>query len=463
MKALSAGLSDSSWQVHGTLRCIALSSLRCLLLLAAAFFAVVVQPGYLPSAVAAPRADKARSEKALTISASTYEELRQRYFKLRNTDSKIEKPNEWTRIAAELDSFIASYPKSAEAPAALLNLSYLWEQLFEHSKQERVLLQSLAVLSRLVREYPNDERADDALLRAADLTENRYHDVKGAIRLCDRVLSRYPASDSAPKARERLKILTLGLDRQAPFASAKAKPLGHTDAEWVVVLDPGHGGEDYGAQGSGGLLEKDVVLAVALEAEKLLEQDSAIDVVLTRRGDTFVPLAERTKIANEWRADLFVSLHNNASASGESAGLQTFYLDMAGDESSKLLAERENGVAALHGKQGDLAFMLSDLTQSAKQGPSIALAHDVHANLFSVAKKSWNGLRDRGVRPGPFYVLVGAHMPCALVELFFVDNQLDGALLAKKEFRAALAEGLAKGIRKYLSRGSVKPVTRASP
>jgi N-acetylmuramoyl-L-alanine amidase len=102
------------------------------------------------------------------------------------------------------------------------------------------------------------------------------------------------------------------------------------------------------------------------------------------------------------------------------------------------------------------------LTQSAKQTPSISLAHDVHGAVFGATKKAYGNLKDRGVRPGPFYVLVGAHMPCALIELFFVDNPRDGALLAKKEFRAALAQGLARGVRKYLGRGSVRPVVRTS-
>jgi N-acetylmuramoyl-L-alanine amidase len=408
-------------------------------------------------AYAAPRA-----EKKLSASGLAYEEVRQRYFKLRNTDTEVEKPAEWSKIAAELDAFIEAHPKSQEAPAALMNLSHLWEQLFLRSKQERMLLQSLAALSRLVREYPKDDRADDALLRAAELTEVRFQDTSGAARLNERVLSRYPASDSAPKARERLKLLRVGGAAQSPFLSPKTKPLGRAGAAWVVVLDPGHGGEDYGAKGAAGLLEKDVVLAVALEAERLLEQDPSIDVELTRRGDSFVPLAERTKIANEWRADLFLSVHNNASDSGEFSGLQTFYLDMAGDESSRLLAERENGAEVLLGAEGDLAFMLSDLTQSAKQAPSISLAHDVHAAVLGATSKDWGRLKDRGVLPGPFYVLVGAHMPCALVELFFVDNPQDGALLARKEFRTALAQGLARGVRKYLSRGSVRPVVRTS-
>jgi N-acetylmuramoyl-L-alanine amidase len=221
---------------------------------------------------------------------------------------------------------------------------------------------------------------------------------------------------------------------------------------WVVVLDPGHGGEDLGARGQVGLYEKDVVLAIALEAERLLEAREDVQVELTRRVDEFVPLAMRTQFANQWSADAFVSLHNNASEERSLSGLQVFYLNAASDEAGRLLAERENSGAGAVEQLDDIDLILGDLTQSAKQEPSIALAHILNERILSAAKRVWPEVRASGVRPGPFYVLVGARMPCALVELFFIDHAGDGAQLARARVREAIARGLVSGINAYLDR-----------
>jgi N-acetylmuramoyl-L-alanine amidase len=216
-----------------------------------------------------------------------------------------------------------------------------------------------------------------------------------------------------------------------------------------VVIDPGHGGEDLGAQGYGGILEKDVVLDVAFATERVLEKQKIARVRLTRRGDHFVPLSERSAMANTWRADLFISLHTNASPKGKLSGLETYYLDMNGDEASRLLAERENASEALAGENADLQFILSDLVQHAKLDDSIRAGTLIHTALVRTLAKQKAGVKDLGLRKAPFYVLVGAHMPCVLLELLFIDNENDGKLISRKEFRHALAEGIATGVRDY--------------
>lgn len=223
-----------------------------------------------------------------------------------------------------------------------------------------------------------------------------------------------------------------------------------TYAKPLIVIDPGHGGKDKGAIGYGGLLEKDVVLSVALELERLLNENLDVTVRLTRRDDKYLELKERTQFANDYEATLFISLHGNASRTGNASGFETYYLDNTNDKGSKKLAERENEE---HGKPvGDLEFILSDLIQSGKIDDSIALARVVHAELERHIHSKWKEAKSIGVKKAPFYVLVGAHMPCILIELLFVDNKSDSKLLTDRAFRKDLAVGLMLGIERYLKR-----------
>jgi N-acetylmuramoyl-L-alanine amidase len=174
-------------------------------------------------------------------------------------------------------------------------------------------------------------------------------------------------------------------------------------------------------------------------------------VRLTRDKDEFVPLVRRTSYANKKNATAFISLHVNASQEHDADGLEVYYLDNANDEASRKLAERENGV-----REGehldDLSFMLSDLIQSGKLEDSIILSRAVESSLKIRAISRAKGVRSLGVKRGPFFVLVGAHMPCTLIEMLFIDNPTDRAMLSKEEFRSALALGVADGIHKFISK-----------
>jgi N-acetylmuramoyl-L-alanine amidase len=198
-----------------------------------------------------------------------------------------------------------------------------------------------------------------------------------------------------------------------------------------------------------------VVLLIAKRAAALIEQRGNFSVFLTRESDVALPLSERTRLANERGAVLFVSLHTNASTDHRPRGLATYYLDNADDAASRALAERENALVSLAGNRedSDLALMLSSLVQASKMEDSVVLAHSVHQSINrSVrAPNRWqgSGLRDLGVKKAPFFVLVGAHMPCVLLELFFIDNRDDAALLAEEQFREMIARGIADGIEDF--------------
>jgi len=214
-----------------------------------------------------------------------------------------------------------------------------------------------------------------------------------------------------------------------------------------IVLDPGHGGKDSGAVGVNRLAEKDIVLSVARKLAEKLRRELGVEVVLTRNDDTFIALEDRTAIANAERADLFISLHVNASPNAETRGLETYYLNNTDDEAALRLAARENATSRKN--VSDLQFMMSDLTQNLKLEDSISLAHRLQGTLVSQMNQRYGEVRDLGVKKALFYVLVGARMPSVLVELFFVTNRSDARALAKEAYLDGIANALLAGIKKY--------------
>jgi N-acetylmuramoyl-L-alanine amidase len=228
-----------------------------------------------------------------------------------------------------------------------------------------------------------------------------------------------------------------------PAPKAKPPPSGLRK----IVLDPGHGGKDPGAIGIGGAAEKDIVLSLAKKLARRLRRELRVEVVLTREDDRFIPLEDRTAIANAEGADLFISLHVNASPSHETRGIETYYLDNTNDEASILLAARENGTARRN--ISDLQFILSDLTQNSKLEESITLAHRVHTSLVSHMGQRYGDVKDLGVKKALFYVLVGARMPSILAETSFITHKSEGRALTQKAYQEAIVEGLFSGIKKY--------------
>jgi len=229
----------------------------------------------------------------------------------------------------------------------------------------------------------------------------------------------------------------------APAKAAKSASAGIHK----IVLDPGHGGRDPGAIGAGGIAEKDVVLSVARKLARKLQREMGIEVVLTRKDDSFVRLEDRTAIANAEDADLFVSLHMNASPNRDARGLETYYLDNTTDEASIRLASRENGTA--RNKLSDLQFILSDMTQNMKLEDSITLAHRLQGSLVGTMARQMADVRDLGVKKALFYVLVGARMPSVLVEMFFITNKNEGRAMAQERCQEAVVDSLYEGIQQY--------------
>ena len=217
------------------------------------------------------------------------------------------------------------------------------------------------------------------------------------------------------------------------------------------MIDPGHGGTELGAIGGKGFYEKDVVLNISLMLDEFLRERLRVRTVLTRARDTHIPLADRTKLANHEKADLFVSVHANASEYKTAKGIETYYLDNTNDKSSLKLARRENKSLEIP-KGTDLSFMISDLIQNAKLDESISLAHYVQDELYGSLARYFEGVKDLGVKKAPFFVLVGAHMPCVLVEVSFIDHPVEGKRLRSRRYQKLVAMGIYQGIRNFFEK-----------
>lgn len=215
-----------------------------------------------------------------------------------------------------------------------------------------------------------------------------------------------------------------------------------------IVIDAGHGGHDSGTLGAGGLEEKDVALDVALRLGHLLQQRLGADVIYTRRTDKFVPLEERTAIANRAHADLFISIHANSSSDPEARGVETYFLNFTGSPGALAVAARENAVSdrSVH----ELSDLVRKITLSDKIDESREFAGDVQQSLYSGLAPGNSGMKNRGVKQAPFVVLIGAHMPSILAEISFLTNPQDASELAQSAYRERLAEALYRGVARYV-------------
>jgi N-acetylmuramoyl-L-alanine amidase len=213
-----------------------------------------------------------------------------------------------------------------------------------------------------------------------------------------------------------------------------------------VVLDPGHGGKDVGTHGPSGLYEKDVVLDISQRLAALLEERMGTEVVLTRSDDTFIPLEERTQIANDHKADLFLSIHANSSPVKSVTGVETYYLNFTTSRAALDVAARENATA--QSSVFDLKEVLEKIALKDKIDESREFAASLQTSLYTISKQN-KAAKDRGVKKAPFVVLIGAQMPSVLAEIGFLTNASDETLMKKPEHRQKIAEALYKGIASY--------------
>lgn len=223
-----------------------------------------------------------------------------------------------------------------------------------------------------------------------------------------------------------------------------------------VVIDPGHGGKDPGCIGKSGLTEKKVVLDVCQRLKKLLESQG-MEVIMTRETDIFLQPESRTVIANQKQADLFISLHANASRNRKLSGIETFYLNLSQDPSVMETAARENATSTKN--IGEMKGIIEKIVQNTKIPESKELAQIIQTYLVKSLSQKYRNVRSLGVKGGPFWVLIGGEMPSVLVEISFLSNPTEESRLKNPQYLQHIAQGIYEGIMAYklsLEKGSLQ-------
>ena len=235
-----------------------------------------------------------------------------------------------------------------------------------------------------------------------------------------------------------------------PNALAKQLALGVSR----IVIDPGHGGKDYGAPGcKKGVHEKYVVMQIANRLAKKIRKELKCEVLLTRTRDKYLTLEERTAYANTKNADLFISIHTNSHKDRRAYGIETYFLNLATDDESIRVAAMENATSTKN--ISALKSILNDLMQNAKINESSRLAVHVQTSLVGhLKRKKWTRVKSKGVKQAPFYVLLGATMPSILVETSFISNPRECSRLVNATYPERLAEGIGQGIKLYIKETS---------
>ncbi|MFQ5478220.1 MAG: N-acetylmuramoyl-L-alanine amidase [Candidatus Binatia bacterium] len=270
-----------------------------------------------------------------------------------------------------------------------------------------------------------------------------------------KVVSRTPRPPA--KAIEKVRSSTLP-SKPSTIVAAKRKPpspLLPPARRPRIVLDPGHGGRDPGTHSPAGITEKVVALDVSKRVAEKLRKRLDADVVMTRTTDKYLSLDRRKDLANRLEADLFISIHANASKNARLHGVETYYLKNTDDRATRRLASLENGVDLLikggASADTDLSYIVSDLVQTGKEADSILLANSIQTELVKHLKLKYSAIGSLGVKRGPFLVLDGTYMPCVLIEMGFLTHSTEGTRLASTVYREAAAEGIFRGIKRYLA------------
>lgn len=213
------------------------------------------------------------------------------------------------------------------------------------------------------------------------------------------------------------------------------------------MIDPGHGGQDDGATGPHGIKEKTLTLAISKQLAAVLRDTLGAEVALTRQDDRYIPLQDRNTLGNKINADLFISIHANASESPDPHGIETYYLNTASDKASQRLADREN--RAFGKNIGTLQTILTTMLQNANTDDSRDLAKAVQSTMIRGLAVSYPNVLDKHVKTALFYVLVGSKSPSILVETGFVTNPTEEKRLSSAAYQRKLVEAIAAGVKKY--------------
>jgi len=351
--------------------------------------------------------------------------------------------DEYTRVVLDLDTHVDYYHKLLKPDEELGTPHRLFIDL-EKTRQGEEITQEESVadgiLSR-IRAAQHTRDKSRVVLDIDELDDFRVFALENPFRIVVDVYS--PEERQVLQTVEGEPDISLDPERAELSSGSLLEQLGLKVQ--TIMIDPGHGGKDPGAV-VGNFKEKDIVLRMSRVLGRKLEQEG-FDVLYTRTEDVFVPLEERTAMANSKKADLFISVHANAHRNPNVRGFEVYYLNFAQDEDAKRVAARENAVSTQ--KISDLQYILTDLMLSSKISESRELANKVHEVTLDSTSGMFTDLDTNGVRQAPFYVLMGAQMPAILLEMGYMTNQKDMRLLQNDDFMQYMARGLTKGVISY--------------
>src|SRR5215831_17374625 len=413
----------------------------------------------------------------------------------------------WLNAARRLEQVAGQYRASPRAPEALLAASELLEELSQLSGRSEDLDRAERDLKKLINSYPKHPASAVALLRLGRIYRKRSPSNEGGVQSRAQAVPMPPAQGrraataAESRTRELLDAIAHASSGDEPSAPEQLEQKPEDRAAAVedpqpartreaggrvnaateppnssiqrarsvsggaprpseglaqqlglkihrVVLDPGHGGHDTGAIGRQGTREKDVALAIALRLRDRLSR-AGLEVILTRRDDTFVALEQRARIANDARGDLFISIHCNSAPVRRLRGIETYTLNTSSDRYSIRLAAREN--ASSDRAVSDLQYILADLATKANTEESSRLAARVQQSLIGQLRAKHRQVADLGTKEALFYVLLGVRMPAILVETSFLSHPEEERLLSSKAYQAEIAAAIASGVQDFLA------------
>lgn len=353
----------------------------------------------------------------------------------------------WLGLEGDFKEIEIMAQGSATAEKAAFQAARSREELARRSQQRADWEEAAELYAAVAANYPSSSLADDSLYAQALILDKRMKNPQKAALTLESMLEAYPKGDMARNGKTlAAKLKGQGKTRQ-PENQEKPQTLAEQLGLTVrtIMIDPGHGGKDPGAAGNG-VDESAYVLALAKNLGDKLGK-AGFTVLYTREKDIFIPLEDRTKLANNQNADLFISIHVNANRNESVNGLEVYYLDVARSNSAIKVAARENGVSTQ--QISDLQFILSDLMRDTKLGESKELANSVLKNMLSGLRKNGFSSSNNGVRSAPFYVLLGARMPAILIEVGYLTNDGEAKRMKNPLYVEKAAEGIANGIVSY--------------
>ncbi|RQD74026.1 MAG: AMIN domain-containing protein [Desulfonatronospira sp. MSAO_Bac3] len=351
--------------------------------------------------------------------------------------------DEYTRIVLDLDSQVDYYHKLLKPDEELGTPHRLFIDL-EKTRQAEEVTQEENVADGILSRIRSAQHTTDksrVVLDIDELDDFRVFALENPFRIVVDVYS--PDERQVLQTVEGEPDISLDPERAELSSGSLLEQLGLKVQ--TIMIDPGHGGKDPGAV-VGNFKEKDIALRMSKVLGRKLEQEG-FDVLYTRTEDVFVPLEERTAMANSKKADLFISVHANAHRNSNVRGFEVYYLNFAQDEDAKRVAARENAVSTQ--KISDLQYILTDLMLSSKISESRDLAKKVHEVTLDNTRGMFSDMDTNGVRQAPFYVLMGAQMPAILLEMGYMTNEKDMRLLQNDDFMQYMARGLTKGVTSY--------------